>query len=118
MKENSYTLWEPSEYDYAEAYGFVPNLHSYVHDEDDTVRPCILVVPGGAYFMVSPTEAELVALKFYEMGYHAFVCTYTVNTLRSEPLKEQPMKDLSRAIRFIRKNSAEFHIHPNKIALC
>lgn len=118
MKKKSYKLWESVEYGYAAAYGFIPNLCSYIHEESAVVRPCILVVPGGGYFLVSPTEAEIVALKFYKKGYNAFVCTYTTNPLNAVPLKKQPMKDLSRAIRYIRKNSAEFHIDPNKIALC
>ena len=30
--------------------------------------PCILVVPGGGYCVVSPTEGEMVALEFYKKG--------------------------------------------------
>lgn len=118
MKKSNYNLWEPGEYHYSAAYGFVPNIYSYLHEEDTAIRPCMLIVPGGGYFLVSPTEAELVAIKFYHKGFNVFVCTYTTNTLMTEPLKTQPMQDLSRAIRFIRKNATEFHIDPQKITLC
>ncbi len=118
MKRNYYELWKPEEYNYPMSYGFTPNLYSYIHEEDYATRPCMLVVPGGGYCLVSPTEAEIVALNFYEKGYNAFVCTYTTNRLMMEPLKKQPMKDLSRAIRYIRKNASEFNIKPDKITLC
>ena len=104
MKTESYKIWEPGEYSYDHAFGFVPNITSYIH-EDDVKRPCILVVPGGAYCVVAPSEGELVARKFYEKGYQTFVLTYTVNFLKSVPLKLQPLKDISRAVRYIRKNA-------------
>ena len=68
--------------------------------------------------MVSPTEGELVALEFYKKGYNAFVCTYTTNLFGMAPLQDQPMKDLSRAIRYIRANSEEFHILENHLTVC
>lgn len=118
MKSNRYNLWNQEEYDYPMAFGFIPNLVSYIHDEDDAPRPCIIIVPGGGYCAVSPTEGELVALKFYEKGYNAFVCTYTTNLLKMAPLKLQPLRDLSRAIRFVRKEAEQFHISPEKIIIC
>ena len=118
MIERCYKLWNPEEYNYSMACGFVPNIYSYIHDEDDTNRSCIIVVPGGGYCIVSPTEGEIVALEFYRKGYNVFVCTYTTNPLMSVPLKKQPMQDLSRAIRYIRKHAAKFNINPNRLALC
>lgn len=118
MKVFSCNLWEAGEYEYPMACGFIPTIHGYLHEENTAVRPCMLVVPGGGYFLVSPTEAEIVALRFYKEGYNAFVCTYTTNPLNAVPLKKQPMKDLSRAIRYIRKNASEFHIDPNKVIVC
>ncbi len=41
------------------------------------------------------------ALEFYKKGYNTFVCTYTTNLFGIAPLLDQPMKDLSRAIRYI-----------------
>ena len=117
MKTESYKIWEPEEYSYEHAFGFIPNITSYLHD-DGTERPCILVVPGGGYCVVSPTEGELVALKFYEKGYQAFVLTYTVNFLQSVPLKLQPLQDISRAVRYIRRRSGEFAVKENQLAVC
>lgn len=90
MRTEKITIWEQGEYDYPMAFGFEPNLRTYLH-EDETVRPCMLVVPGGGYCIVSPTEGEIVAKKFYEKGYNAFVLTYTTNLLMAAPLKKQPI---------------------------
>lgn len=118
MIKERINLWEEGEYRYSMSFGFVPNLVSYLHEEGEKIRPCMLVVPGGGYCMVSPTEGEIVAKKFYDKGYNAFVLTYTTNLLKKDPLKLQPLKDISRAIRLIRKNADSYGIQPDKLALC
>lgn len=118
MKSEKITIWNQGEYTYSMAFGFVPNIVSYLHEEDERERPCMLVVPGGGYCVVSPTEGEIVAKEFYEDGYNAFVLTYTTNLLMAAPLKDQPMKDLSRAIRYIRKNAKVFHINSDQLVIC
>lgn len=90
MKKETLAIWQKGEYQYPLAFGFVPKLVSYIHEEGEQARPCMLVVPGGAYCVVSPTEGEIVAMEFYEKGYNAFVLTYTTNPLMLEPLKDQP----------------------------
>ena len=117
MKKETVRLWSEGEYSYPLAFGFVPEITPYIHG-DDMVRPCMIVVPGGGYCVVSPTEAEIVAKAFYDLGYQAFVVTYTTNVLMREPLKDQPMKDLSRAIRYVRAHAAEFCVNPNQVAIC
>ena len=114
---NKVLLWNELEYNYAAACGFIPNMRLYFH-EDEKVRPCILIAPGGGYAVVSPSEGEIVAKKFYEMGYHTAVVTYTTNLLQMIPLKTQPMQDLMRAIRYIRKHAEELHVDKDKIMLC
>ena len=116
MKKERVNLWKEGEYNYGLAFGFVPNMVPYLH-EDEEVRPCMVVVPGGGYCMVSPTEGEIVAKKFYDFGYNCFVVTYTTNILFREPLNDQPMKDLSRAIRMIRCDSEKYRIDPDKLTI-
>lgn len=118
MKTEKYAIWEEKEYFYAGAFGFIPNLRSYLHEEDGQKRKGMIVVPGGAYRAVAPTEGEIVAKRFYDMGYNAFVLTYTTNMFDIEPLKMQPLYDLSRAVRYVRKHAKEFGIEENKIAIC
>lgn len=70
----------------------------YFH-EVEKARPCILIVPGG-YAVVSPSEGEIVAKKFYEMGYqtasakpNAVILSYQVIVHIEVPLQHfwEPM---------------------------
>jgi acetyl esterase/lipase len=110
-------IWKEDEYTYRAGYGFIPNIHAYLHD-DDTKRDCMIVVPGGGYCMCVPSEAEIVAKVFYEQGMNAFVLSYTTDITMSVPLKRQPMEDISRAVRLIRKNENEYNIAGKKIIIC
>lgn len=77
--------------------------------------PMMLVLPGGAYVMTSDREAETVAMQFYARGYHAAVLRYTV---APAPLGFTPLKDAMLAVRCIRRAAAEYHVLPDKIAVC
>lgn len=99
-------IWDEGEYGYRASYGFRPNIRTYVH-EDEEKRDCMLVIPGGGYCVVTPHEGELVAKKFYDLGYDTFVLTYTTDITMSVPLKKQPMKDAARAVRVIRDKFAK-----------
>lgn len=117
MRHERINIWNRDEYRYTPAFGFQPNLRTYLH-EDGAARPCVLVIPGGGYRMVSPTEGEIVAKWFYDHGYQAFVGTYTTDYLGMEPLKMQPLNDISRMVRLIRSRADEFRIAQGKIILC
>lgn len=118
METKRYNIWEEGEYSYPMACGFVPNLMSYLHEDREETRACVLVVPGGGYAVVSPTEGEIVAKRFYEKGYQTFVLTYTTNLLGNEPLRLQPLQDVSRAVRYLRKHAEQFGIDAKKLVLC
>ncbi|MGI8387551.1 alpha/beta hydrolase [Robertmurraya sp. P23] len=119
MIQESYKLWKDDEYTYRVHGNFIPNIVSYIHDEDNELRPAMVIVPGGGYHFVSHSEGEIVAKEFYEKGYNSFVVTYTT-TLSGEdiPLKFQPLKDLSKAVMYIRKRAEQFRIQPNQLTLC
>ena len=110
-------LWEEGEYTYPAAFGFRPSLRLYLHD-DEEVRPCVLVIPGGGYRYVSPSEGEIVAKCFFEKGYQTMVGTYTVNCSDLVPLKTQPLQDLARMVRVIRKNAEAWRVDPARVVLC
>ena len=135
-------IWKSDEYTYEAAYGFVPNLRFYIHDdakstcpdsascakstspdplsssEKNCARPFMLVVPGGGYCMCVPPEAEIVAKTFYEKGMNCAVLTYTTDITMSVPLQKQPLHDISRAVRYIRKNAARLGADPDKLVIC
>lgn len=110
-------IWEEGEYNYAAAYGFTPNIHTYLH-KDNEKHDCMLIAPGGGYCMCVPHEGELVAKEFYERGMNVFVLSYTTDITMSVPLKRQPLEDISRAVRFIRKNADKYNINPDKLIIC
>ncbi len=112
MRRENIELWLNEEYSYSMAFGFIPNLTNYLH-EDDKDRSFVIVVPGGGYELVSPTEGEIVAAEFYNKGYNVGVLTYTTDFLHVDPLELQPLKDISRAVRYIRKN-----LKTDKIIIC
>ena len=110
-------FWKDGEYNYPLAFEFRPNLRKYLI-EDGKVHPCLMILPGGGYAVVVPPEGELVAKRFNELGYNCFVMTYTTNQLCREPVMDQAMRDIARAVRFVRKNAAEYRIDPNKLYVC
>lgn len=110
-------LWQAGEYTYPGAFGFQPNLRLYLHD-DAVQRPVILIIPGGGYKIVSPNEGELVALRFYELGYQTAVLSYSTDLVGTFPLKDQPFRDGSRAVRILRKNAAAWNIDPRQVIVC
>ena len=118
MKSFRVDRWGEGEYTYPQSYGFMPNIMAFLHEEDTEKRNCILVAPGGGYCMCAPHEGELVAMEFYKKGLNAFVITYTTDITFSEPLKKQPMNDIARAVRIIRKNADEYRIYPDKLVIC
>lgn len=75
------------------------------------IRPAVLVIPGGAYTMVSDREGEPVALSFLSEGYGAFSLKYTTNSAYPTPLIEACM-----AMVYIRENADKFGIDPNSVA--
>lgn len=116
MNKTKITLWTSEEYSYGVG-GFLPNIMAYLH-EDDKTRPAVLVVPGGAYMMVAIGEGEIVAKRFYDMGYQAFVLSYTATCFQPEPLRLRPLKDISRAVARIREDADSLGVDAGKIALC
>ena len=113
MITNRIDLWKDGEYTYRAAYGFKPNIRTYIH-EDGKDRPNLLVIPGGAYCMVCPPEGEFIAKAFYEKGMNTFVLTYTTDITTAVPLMKQPLMDASRAIRVVRKTMFEMNGSNNK----
>lgn len=123
MKEFRKDIWNKDEYTYAAAYGFIPNIHAYIHDDINGEgtgkgRDCIIVLPGGGYCVCAPHEGAPVALEFYNRGMNAFVLTYSTDITMSVPLKKQPMEDVSRAVRFIRSRALEYGISGGRILIC
>ena len=94
-------------------------LRGYVHDVSDelsnvSVRPAVLVLPGGGYMTCSEREAEPVALSFMAEGYHSFVLKYTTG---KEVTFEDSFADAEAALEYLRVNAKELGIDATKIAV-
>lgn len=96
MKTERIDLYGEGEYTYPVKGSFRPFVMAYRHEDKASHRP-LIVVPGGAYRIVSPTEGEIVAKAFYEDGFDTFVLVYTCNLLFDHPLLTQAEDDLARA---------------------
>lgn len=95
-------------------------LEGYLLDCEITLgqekeRPAVLVCPGGGYLYCSPREGEPVALSYAARGYHAFVLRYSTGW---DAAGFSPLQEVSWAIGYIREHAGEWHIAPEKIAVC
>lgn len=79
------------------------------------IRPAVLVLPGGGYFVCSDREAEPIALVFLARGYHAFALRYSVGAESTFP---RPLHDAEAALDLLRANAAAWRLDPDRIAVC
>lgn len=95
-------------------------LTTYISDISEEMKyantkPAVLVIPGGAYKFCSDREAEPIALAYLAKGFNSFVLRYSLNDKAAFPT---PLNDAEKALQFIRDKADEFHIYPDKIAVC
>lgn len=80
-------------------------------------KPAVIVCPGGAYQFLSDKEAEPIALKYNSEGFHSFVFCYHVG-LDAYTRQPQPIKDLAKAVLYIKNHAEEWEVDPDKISIC
>ncbi len=84
-------------------------------DNFQTVRPAIIICPGGGYLTIHDDEAEYVAMKFVSLGYMVFVLHYSVGAPYA--YFPSPMRDLEQAIDYVYENASLYAIDQNNISL-
>lgn len=100
---------------------FVPDnatdciVTAWLHTETSLPRPSIIICPGGAYEYISPREADPVAEKYFSAGYNTFILNYSV---KEDAKNFKPLKQLAATIVHLRKNSKQFFVDEEKIAVC
>lgn len=77
-------------------------------------RPAMIVLPGGGYNYCSDREADPVAFEYLSVGYQVFILRYSVADNKSW---DNPLKDYELAYELIVKNSVEWHIDSERIAV-
>ena len=85
----------------------------YFLHPDGGERGMVIVFPGGGYAMLAAHEAEPVAEKFVELGFHAAVCRYRVKPAAFPT----PLEDARNAVKYTREHAAELGVKPDKIAV-
>lgn len=91
----------------------------YLQEDYDTlaahkVRPALILCPGGAYRWRSPREKDPPAFAFLEMGYQVFILEYSC---AEKAAAFRPLRELAELVCLLRRNHAEWHIDPEKIAV-
>lgn len=88
-------------------------LESYIIGKN---APTVLICPGGAYKFVSDSnEGKPFAEKMNERGYNAFVLFYSTGSGNAR--YPYPLKDVARAMQFIKSKADELQIDADRIAL-
>ena len=76
-------------------------------------RPCILVLPGGAYRFCSQRESEPIALHFLPEGCNVFVLTYSTKPY----CHPQQMLEVAAAMELIYQRAEEWNCDTSKIVI-
>ena len=87
---------------------------NYNEFSKDTLRKCVLVLPGGGYSFLSDREAEPVALRFVGSNIASFVLKYSIMPKISFP---NVVLEVYAALAYIRKNYDLYHIDVNAISV-
>lgn len=92
-------------------------LYLYLLDDSPEIaireRPMIVICPGGGYEFLSDREAEIVAMQYLAMGYHAAVLRYSVAPARYPTA----LLELGKAVATIREQAKEWHVSTDKIVI-
>ena len=82
-----------------------------------TANGCAVVIcPGGGYNILAwPKEGLEVAEWFNSIGVTAFVLKYRVPRRIPDKIHWEPMQDVQRAIRVVRRDAKKWNIDPNRI---
>lgn len=85
---------------------------------DYTVRPAVLILPGGGYEYCSAREWDPIAVQFLQAGYQVFVLEYTTASKATPPLRYTPLTDAAGALLHLRRNAEELFLDPHRVAVC
>ncbi len=94
-------------------------LTAYIAGTSDSLpfnnkRKALLVIPGGAYWMLSDAESDPVSQLFLSEGYNVFVLRYSVGR-GVESRWPWPLIEASAAMKHIRDHAEEYHIDPDYV---
>ena len=80
---------------------------------ENWVRPAVIVVPGGAYYIVSRREGEPVAAEFFARGFQVCVLNYSCRPQGA--FYPEQLIELACAVDYIKKNARELRVDPKEV---
>lgn len=87
--------------------------------EDNIKRPCVIICPGGGYFILATSHEGVDVAKFFNsIGINAMVVKYRIPNDKAQVDKTiAPLQDAQQAMLLARTNAAEWGIDANKIGI-
>ncbi len=97
----------------------IPGYLFFSAGESDTVKPCVIICPGGGYGgLASAHEGTDVAKFLNSIGVHALVLKYRIPSATHQVDKQYaPLQDVQQAMFMIRKNAKRWRIDPSKVGI-
>lgn len=96
-----------------------PELFAFLPAKEERKQMAVIIIPGGGYHHLTYDLGGYSYAKWLNtLGISAFVLNYRLPT--SPDLKQReigPLQDIQAAIKFIRKNAAQYGISPNQIGV-
>lgn len=89
-------------------------LDCILHEQGETLRPALIICPGGGYAYISPREAEPPAASFWSMGFQVFVLQYRTG---EEAADKRALEDLARAVLFVREHGEQIKVNTAHVAV-
>lgn len=96
-----------------------PTLTAFIPSKERANGTAVVICPGGGYWVNAIAhEGYDVAKKFVDMGIAAFVLKYRIpNTAAMVDKRFGPLQDAQQAISFVRQNSKQWNINPDRIGM-
>ena len=104
----------------AERIAFVerPTLTAFPAPAETATGCAVIVCPGGGYNILAwPKEGVEVARWFQSIGVSAFVLKYRVPRRNADTFHQEPLQDVQRAIRVVRRDAKRWDLDPGRIGV-
>ena len=97
----------------------IPTYQYFRVANDNQRRPCVIICPGGGYFILAAGhEGADLAKYFNSIGVNAIVLKYRIpNTANQKDKTIAPLQDVQQAMLLARTNAASWGIDKNKIGV-
>ena len=93
-------------------------LEKYSEYASNKIRPAMVVLPGGGYWMCSQRECQPIALAYLSHGFQAFTLSYTTGNCCEDAHFPIMLIEGCMAVAYVRMNAEKYGIDPDKVAIC